>query len=98
MGNGKLSDKQIRNFGVREESFVESSLGKLDLTVSDIDMIIMTHLHFDHACGLTKWENDTYVSIFKEIPIYRSAVEWNEMRDPKDRKSTRLNSSHVAIS
>jgi len=85
MGNGKLSDKQIRNFGVREESFVESSLGKLDLTVSDIDMIIMTHLHFDHACGLTKWENDTYVSIFKEIPIYTSAVEWNEMRDPNIR-------------
>ncbi|HLS60326.1 MAG TPA: MBL fold metallo-hydrolase [Virgibacillus sp.] len=87
MGNGKLSDKQIRNFGVLEESFVESSLAELDLTVSDIDMIIMTHLHFDHACGLTKLENDTYVSIFKEVPIYTSAVEWNEMRHPNIRST-----------
>jgi glyoxylase-like metal-dependent hydrolase (beta-lactamase superfamily II) len=85
IGNGKLTDKQMRNFGVLEESAVEASLAEMDLSVTDIDAVLMTHLHFDHACGLTRKSGDTYESIFKNIPIYTSAVEWNEMRDPNIR-------------
>src|SRR5699024_2322734 len=55
------------------------------LKIADIDLILMTHLHFDHACGLTKKRGNEYVSIFKNTPIYSSAVEWNEMRDPNIR-------------
>src|SRR5690625_1135166 len=62
MGNGKLTEKQMRNFGVLEESSIETSLENVGLTLSDIDCILMTHLHFDHACGLTKKvDEDTYV-------------------------------------
>ena len=85
MGNGKLTDKQLRNFGVLEESFLERDLQKVGLHVSDIDAILMTHLHFDHACGLTKKVGDTYESIFPNVPIYTSDVEWNEMRNPNIR-------------
>src|SRR5699024_3725023 len=52
MGNGKLTDKQLRNFGVLEESFLERDLQKVGLHVSDIDAILMTHFNFDHAIGL----------------------------------------------
>lgn len=85
MGNGKLSEKQLRNFGVLEESAIESSLEQLDLTIADIDCILMTHLHFDHACGLTKKENDTYVPTFPGVPIIASDIEWEEMRKPNIR-------------
>ncbi|PAV30112.1 hypothetical protein CIL05_06510 [Virgibacillus profundi] len=85
MGNDKLTDKQLRNFGVLEQSLVEESLQKAGLTVEDIDSVIMTHLHFDHACGLTKKVGDSYASIFKNATIYASAVEWNEMRNPNIR-------------
>ena len=34
LGKGKLTDKQMRNFGVTEESKVEECLGKLGLTCS----------------------------------------------------------------
>ncbi|AIF43160.1 MBL fold metallo-hydrolase [Virgibacillus sp. SK37] len=85
MGNNKLNEKQLRNFGVLEESHLESSLANLGLTVDDIDAVFMTHLHFDHACGLTKPEGDAYVSVFKNATIYTSAVEWNEMRNPNIR-------------
>src|SRR5699024_1953188 len=37
MGNGKLTAKQIRNFGVREESHIDASLSALGLSVDDID-------------------------------------------------------------
>lgn len=86
IGNDKLTAKQKRNFGVLEESFIETSLAKLGLAIDDIDIILMTHLHFDHACGLTvKVDDDRYVSKFKGVPIYVSAIEWHEMRHPNIR-------------
>ncbi|WP_077327598.1 YtnP family quorum-quenching lactonase [Virgibacillus siamensis] len=85
MGNGKLTDKQLRNFGVLEQSSLEKSLAEKDLTVDDIDAMLMTHLHFDHACGLTKVSGDTYEPVFKDTPIYVSQVEWDEMRNPNIR-------------
>lgn len=88
IGNGKFTEKQMRNFGVLEESSIEPSLEKLSLTIEDIDAILMTHLHFDHACGLTKKVDGHYESIFKGIPIYTSAVEWHEMKHPNIRSSS----------
>ncbi|MCF6138325.1 YtnP family quorum-quenching lactonase [Pseudalkalibacillus berkeleyi] len=85
MGNGKLSDKQLRNYGVNEESNIEQELAKLNLTPDDIDVVLMTHLHFDHACGLTRPNGDAYDSVFKNAKIYTSITEWNEMRNPNVR-------------
>jgi len=89
IGNGKLSEKQKRNFGVTEESKIEESLQELGIAPEDIDIICMTHLHFDHACGLTKPVNDGYISVFPNAVIYTSKTEWDEMRTPNIRsKST----------
>jgi glyoxylase-like metal-dependent hydrolase (beta-lactamase superfamily II) len=86
MGNGKLTDKQLRNFGVKEESSIDASLEKLGLTVNDIDVVLMTHLHFDHACGLTKTDGKGgFVPVFKNAVIYTSGVEWHEMKNPNIR-------------
>ncbi|MEH7387268.1 MBL fold metallo-hydrolase [Bacillus sp. JJ1521] len=85
IGNGKLTDKLIRNFGVLEESSIDRSLAQLGLSTSDIDIVLMTHLHFDHACGLTKWENGKLVPTFENAVIYTSNVEWEEMRNPNIR-------------
>ncbi|QPA30405.1 YtnP family quorum-quenching lactonase [Thermaerobacillus caldiproteolyticus] len=85
IGNGKLTDKQKRNFGVTEESNIEQSLGQLGLTTNDIDIVLMTHMHFDHACGLTKWEGERLVSAFPRAQIVTSQLEWNEMRQPNIR-------------
>lgn len=85
IGNGKLTDKLKRNFGVLEESSIDQSLAELGLTTRDIDIVLMTHLHFDHACGLTKWENDKLVPTFENAIIIASDVEWHEMRNPNIR-------------
>lgn len=85
IGNGKLDEKQMRNFGVYEESFIEEDLAKLGLSLDDIDVILMSHMDFDHACGLTKEVDGKYVSVFPDRPIYTSEVEWNEMRNPNIR-------------
>ena len=89
MGNGKLNEKQKRNFGVLEESSLDSELNSLGLSTEDIDYVLMTHMHFDHACGLTKDSGGELVSVFPNAKIITSQVEWDEMRNPNIRsKST----------
>lgn len=85
IGFGKLSEKQRRNYGVHEESEIESCLSQLSLSTEDIDIILMTHLHFDHASGLTETDGEGYRSVFPNATIYTSDVEWNEMKDPNIR-------------
>ncbi|MCA1319929.1 MBL fold metallo-hydrolase [Bacillus tianshenii] len=87
IGNGKLSDKQKRNFGVLEESSIEKDLETLGLTAEDIDMVLMTHLHFDHVCGLNRWdaEKEEYVSLYPNASIHVSSIEWEEMKNPNIR-------------
>ncbi|ETI70442.1 YtnP family quorum-quenching lactonase [Neobacillus vireti] len=85
LGKGKLTEKQLRNFGVARESELEDSLETLGLSVEEIDYVLMTHLHFDHAGGLTKLEEGQYVSTFPNAKIIASQVEWDEMRNPNIR-------------
>lgn len=85
IGSGKLTDKQKRNFGVEEESKIEECLHQMNLSMDDIDYVLMTHLHFDHACGLTRKQGNEYVSVFSNAQIIVNAIEWNEMRNPNIR-------------
>ncbi|MGC6769054.1 YtnP family quorum-quenching lactonase [Enterococcus sp. LJL51] len=90
VGNGKLSEKQKRNFGVWSEPKIKESLAELALLPEDIDTILMTHMHFDHAGGLTGYdENGRLVSCFPQAKIIINETEWNEVRYPTVRsKST----------
>ncbi|MEH7117751.1 MBL fold metallo-hydrolase [Neobacillus vireti] len=85
LGKGKLTEKQLRNYGVTKESQVEESLELLGLSPEDIDLCLMTHLHFDHACGLTKLVDGKYVTAFPNAQIITSQVEWDEMQRPNIR-------------
>ncbi|WP_409297146.1 YtnP family quorum-quenching lactonase [Peribacillus sp. SCS-26] len=85
IGRGRLTEKQKKNYGVAQESNLTESLAELGLREEDIDMILLTHMHFDHACGLTREEDGEWKSIFKQAEIFTSEVEWNEIREPNIR-------------
>jgi len=85
LGNGKLTDKQKRNFGVTEESSVTESLKTLGLLPEDIDYVLMTHMHYDHANGLTVEKGGQFISVFPNATIVTSKIEWDEMRNPNIR-------------
>lgn len=85
LGNDKLSDKMKRNLGIVSESKVLQELSEAGVKPEEIDLILMTHLHNDHAAGLTKWEGDKLVSTFPNAEIHTSQVEWDEMREPNIR-------------
>ncbi|MFS0574820.1 MBL fold metallo-hydrolase [Sporosarcina sp. 179-K 3D1 HS] len=85
IGKGKLDEKMKRNLGLIEESKVEEQLATIGLWPGDIDIILMTHLHNDHAGGLTGWKNGELVSLFPNADIYVTQIEWDEMRNPNIR-------------
>lgn len=85
LGDGKLTDRQLRNLGVSSQSRVEQELAELGLQASDIDTVLMTHLHGDHAAGLTKWDGEELVPVFPNAAIHVSEVEWQEMQHPNIR-------------
>lgn len=98
LGTEKLDAKQRRNLGVLSENRVLESLASLDLSPEDIDVILMTHMHSDHAGGLTRIEGNQLVSTFPEATIYIQEIEWNEVRKPNARtRGTYLKENWEAI-
>lgn len=85
IGTGKFTEKAKRNFGITQESKVAESLAQLQLTCDDIHIILMTHMHFDHISGATKWEGKKCISVFPKATFYVNEMEWDEMRNPNIR-------------
>lgn len=86
IGYDKLTEKELRNYGVDEQSQIEQSLKQFGLTVNDIDYVLMTHMHFDHAAGLT---NNNGEAIFSQATHIIQQDEWHEFTAPNIRsKST----------
>jgi N-acyl homoserine lactone hydrolase len=48
-------------FPAKQISTQEKELAKVGLTVDDIDLVILTHLHVDHAKDADKFKNATFV-------------------------------------
>ncbi|MFM1653981.1 MBL fold metallo-hydrolase [Brevibacillus sp. B_LB10_24] len=85
LGNDRLTDKQKRNYGVTEESQIHQDLAALGLTTADVDIVMMTHMHYDHANGLVSLREGELVSTFANAAIYVQEIEWDEMRNPNIR-------------
>lgn len=82
LGVHKFDAKRKRIYGVMEESAVDRDLAELGLSAKEIDFVLTTHLHFDHASGLTTKKGDRFISTFKNALIYTTEMEWDEMRNP----------------
>lgn len=98
LGTEKLNEKQRRNLGVISENRLVESLDSLGLTVHDIDVVLMTHMHNDHAGGLTRFKNGDLVSTFPQATIYIQRIEWEEVRSPNKRtRGTYLRENWEAV-
>lgn len=79
LGNAKLTKKQIKNYGVDYESNIEKALSQFHLTTDEIDYVLMTHMHFDHAAGLSDCDGN---AIFKNAMHIIQQDEWHEFLSP----------------
>ena len=83
--NSKMSEKMLRNEGVLSENMTVASLATLGLTPEDIDTVLLTHMHYDHASGLTYKEGEEILSQFPHAKIYVSETELYEAMHPNAR-------------
>jgi glyoxylase-like metal-dependent hydrolase (beta-lactamase superfamily II) len=83
----KWSDRERDMFGVAHETTVPEELEKLGLSVEDVDVVVCTHLHFDHAGGNTRLdESGAPVATFPRARYVVQAGELETARRPHERE------------
>lgn len=88
-GIGAFFEPKLRErFGVSEERHVLlDSLAEVGLSHEDIDIVILSHLHFDHAGGLlTPWQADKESELlFPNATYIVSKAAWERAKNPHPR-------------
>src|SRR5215467_13398268 len=82
----KLSEKQARQFGLWEPDSLLTSLQRLGVRADEVDLVLTSHLHWDHAGGLTRREPDGRLQV--TFPRARHVVqraEWDFALHPDPR-------------
>jgi glyoxylase-like metal-dependent hydrolase (beta-lactamase superfamily II) len=72
----KLTEKERKNFSVDPGEPLVESLESAGLTVDDIDLVVLSHLHFDHAGGATRF--DAAGSVVPTFPRATYVVQRHE--------------------
>jgi len=88
-GIGAFFEPKLRErFGVVEsEHVLLDSLAKVGFSHEDIDVVVLSHLHFDHAGGLlSAWcEGKEPSLLFPKATFLVGAEHWQRARDPHPR-------------
>jgi glyoxylase-like metal-dependent hydrolase (beta-lactamase superfamily II) len=87
IGN-KQSGKFFSNYHLNGDDSLEKSLAAHGFTTGDITDLILTHLHFDHAGGAIRWneERTDYIPAFSNATYYISRRQWEWGTNPNNRE------------
>jgi glyoxylase-like metal-dependent hydrolase (beta-lactamase superfamily II) len=98
LGN-KYSDKQKKIFRMNYEPSLEQSLAEINMTTDDIDVVVATHLHFDHVGACTKFDSSgNVIPAFKNAVFYFQKAEWEDATHPNERtKGTYFLENYVPL-
>jgi glyoxylase-like metal-dependent hydrolase (beta-lactamase superfamily II) len=81
----KRLDKLRENFGLNGNKLVRE-LKRMKLTPRDIDVVVLTHLHFDHGGGCTKLDRSgNIVPTFPKASYLVQRTCWEEAIEPNER-------------
>jgi glyoxylase-like metal-dependent hydrolase (beta-lactamase superfamily II) len=73
----KFSEKQRTLWSAEPDDPLAISLAAFDLSLTDVDLVILSHLHFDHAGGATRLTEDgTLESSFPNAEFVVQQKEW----------------------
>ena len=88
-GIGAFFEPKLKSrFGINEDSHVLlDSLAQYELTDADIDIVVLSHLHFDHAGGLlAKWQDGKEPELlFPNAQFLLSSEHWQRAINPHPR-------------
>jgi glyoxylase-like metal-dependent hydrolase (beta-lactamase superfamily II) len=81
----KWRDKEARMYRVDRSTTLAASLRGLGLAPEDIDCVVNTHLHFDHAGGNTREVEGRAVPTFPKARYVVQMGEWEDATHPHER-------------
>ncbi|MBZ5546308.1 MAG: MBL fold metallo-hydrolase [Acidobacteriia bacterium] len=81
----KFAAKYADIYGIEKTTTLPAELEKAGLRVEDIDVVINTHLHFDHCGWNTRRENGRVVPTFPRARYYIQRGEWEHAIHPTER-------------
>ncbi|HEY8418275.1 MAG TPA: MBL fold metallo-hydrolase [Limnochordales bacterium] len=81
----RLTDKQRRNFRVEALSAVEEDLAALGLTPADIDVVVYTHMDWDHVAGGVCEVEGQLSPFYSRARYVVQRAEWEAATHPDSR-------------
>jgi glyoxylase-like metal-dependent hydrolase (beta-lactamase superfamily II) len=83
---GKMNAKNADIYGLDRRESLDVTLGREGLQRSDIDVVLASHLHFDHAGGFTARDpSGTILPAFPRARYRISRGEWEDAAHPHER-------------
>lgn len=95
----KLTPKEAQVWGIeRPEGGLVGSLNRIGVAPEDIDIVINTHLHWDHCGGNTVLRNDQIVPTFPNAEYWVQRLEYADAAFPNERtRATYLAENFVPL-
>ena len=99
IGN-KINSDFINMFSIKQsQNPIEQNLLELGYNMEDINHVILTHLHFDHAGGATVFNNDgDIIPAFPNAKYYISESNWKAGLNPSPRdRASYLKENYLSL-
>lgn len=81
----KMSEKEVDIYAIDRRPGLHQSLAQAGVTAHDVDIVIASHLHFDHAGGFTSLADGVLVPTFPRATYYIRRAEWEDATHPHER-------------
>ena len=78
-------NSKLRDIYALDGPFLETRLRDHGLDRTEIDIVINTHLHFDHCGGNTRVEKDKFVATFPSAQYVVQRGEFEHAKNPSER-------------
>jgi glyoxylase-like metal-dependent hydrolase (beta-lactamase superfamily II) len=81
----KMDDKSVEIYAIDRTKNLDHSLAEAGVSRGEIDIVLASHLHFDHAGGFTVRESGRLVPAFPRARYVARTAEWEDATHPHER-------------
>jgi glyoxylase-like metal-dependent hydrolase (beta-lactamase superfamily II) len=83
---GKMDPRSVDIYGIDRVRDLDRTLGEVGLSADDVEIVLASHLHFDHAGGFTDRAADgSLVPHFRRAQYIVRTGEWEDATHPHER-------------
>ena len=82
----KMDDKSVAIYGIDRQRNLQHALSEAGLSADHIDIVLASHLHFDHAGGFTARDASGSIRpVFPRARYIARTAEWEDATHPHER-------------